>query len=160
VHHARHDRGHSTGIRSIKRKYSPGPASDGVKYSFVDNAGTAVKLQPSHVSLLARTAEAAKNAGWIFLGSAGTEANLFGSEFRTNNTLAFGSPAVAFFTSYVPNKWYHVEYTNFDYTQRTVEVMLDGVSQGTLTMTDSNAGQLNIRSIDPTQIWVDQIIVE
>lgn len=133
---------------------------NGAKYPFVDNAGVAVPLAPSYVSLFARVAEAAKNAGWIFFGSSGAEANLFGSEFRTNNTLAFGSPAVAFFTNYAPNTWYHIEYTNFNYAQRTVEVLLNGVSQGTLTMTDANARQLNIRSIDATQIWVDQIIVQ
>lgn len=132
---------------------------NGIKYSFVDNTGQPAQLQPSHVTVHARVADATKNAGQIFLGNAGAEGGMLGSQFRSNGTLAYGMP-VAFFSSDVANRWYRIEYNNFNYTAGTVDVLLDGTKQGTLTMGSTTATQLNVRSIDKTQVWIDQIIIE
>jgi hypothetical protein len=136
---------------------------NGANYKFVDNAGNPMSLgvaQLTSVSLKVRSADVDNvNHGNVFFGSSGSEGSGFGSMFRDNATLAFAAPAVAFAPPYTTQTWYSIEYTNFDAAGPSVEVLVDDVSLGTLTMGLSSISQLSVRSLGPTKFWLDQVVV-
>ncbi len=133
---------------------------DGPEVVFKDNAGADMTLQPTLVSMLVRGSDAAVSHGHVFLGTATGEDDGFGSLFRDNGTLGFGSPAVSIILPYDVETWYAVEYKNFDWAAKTVEVFVDGTSRGTLNMTATALTQLSVRSLGDATAWVDQIIVQ
>jgi cysteine-rich repeat protein len=137
---------------------------NGPKYGFKDHTGATANLQPTSVSLWIRGSDKTLNHGSLFFGDpGGAEDDGFGSLFRNNGTLGFGSPAIAVSMAYNANTWYFVEYKDFDYTvpgSETATVYVDGVAKGTLDMTIPTVSQLSIRNLDETTAWIDQIIVK
>jgi cysteine-rich repeat protein len=136
---------------------------NGPEFLFKDNAGDPVELQPSAVSLWVRGSDKTLSHGHVFFGQPGNEDDGFGSLFRDNGTLGFGSPSVTVFQAYDIETWYFIEYKDFDYSvpgSETVDVYVDGVSRGTLSMSTPMISQLSLRNLAETTVWVDQIIVK
>jgi cysteine-rich repeat protein len=138
---------------------------NGPKHRFQDNAGDPMSLEPTYVSLRVRALDKTLNHGWVFFGNQGTEGSGFGSIFRENGNLAFGSPTIAISKPYANETWYHIEYKNFVYPANTgagtVEVFVDGVVQGApLAKSTRAVSELNLRSLAETTFWIDQIIVQ
>jgi hypothetical protein len=139
---------------------------NGPRLRFKDNSGNPVSLEPSYVSLRARASDKTLNHGWVFFGNQGAEGSGFGSIFRENGNLAFGSPAIVISKPYANETWYHIEYKNFVYPANvaqpgTVDVYLDGVLQTpTLPKSTRAVSELNLRSLADTTFWIDQIIVQ
>lgn len=144
---------------------NPAPAVwNGPKVRFRDNAGALKALQPSYVSLMVRGSDKTLSHGWTFFGNAGptgAEASGFGSLFRENGTVGFGTGTIAFTLPYDVETWYLVEYHDFFWGggAGTVQVSVDGRLRGTINIGAASVGQLSLRSIGDTTVWVDQIIV-
>jgi cysteine-rich repeat protein len=116
-------------------------------------------IGPSYVSYRVRGADLKANHGWVFFGRSGAEANGFGGFFRDNGTLGFPSPPTKFL-AYKIETWYLVEFKNFDRVANTVEVFVDGKTQGTIALGTAALNQISLRSTTAdSTFWIDQIIV-
>lgn len=141
---------------------NPAPAVwNGPKFRFKNNAGALTPVKPSYVSLRVRGSDKTLSHGWVFFGNNGAEGTGFGSLFRENGTLGFGSPTVALALPYAVETWYLIEYHDFVYAGvgGTVQVAVNGTERGQITMNLAAFGQLSIRSLADTTVWIDQIVV-
>jgi len=146
-------------------------AWNGPKHRLRDNSGMLMAIQPTYVSVRVRGSNKTVTHGEVFFGNPSSVGNPdqevtgFGSLFRANGTLGFGSTTVDASLAYEAETWYLIEYKNFVFgaPEGSVEVYVNGETDPqspSTTIQAASVSQLSIRNSSDATVWIDQIIVQ